>query len=80
MSREDNIMERLMEGLDPTRYTQVTYDLGYRIMPNGDIITSDGLPRNVEELQLKMVAEQARKEGREITFRFVKEGSGGDCR
>lgn len=23
----------------------VTYDLGYSIMPNGDVVTSDGLPR-----------------------------------
>jgi hypothetical protein len=56
---------------DPARFKSVSYDLGYEIMPNGDIVTSDGAPRDVDQLQLRLVAEQARKEGREITFRFV---------
>jgi hypothetical protein len=71
---------RLMEGLDPLRYTAFTYDSAYRIMPNGDIITSDGRPRDVDNLQLQMVAEQAAKEGRTIEFRFraPTEGERGD--
>ena len=48
----------------------MTYDLGYEILPNGDIITSDGKPRDVDELHLKMMAEQAAREGRKIEFRF----------
>ena len=60
----------LLDGLDPNRYTVVTYDLGYRILPNGDIVTSDGKPRNVCEVQMAMVAAEAAKDGREITFQF----------
>ena len=63
---------KLPPGMDPNRYSVVTYDLGYQIMPNGDIITSDGKPRDVDEIQLRMVAEQAAKEGRTIQFRFVR--------
>ena len=44
--------------------------LSYAIKPNGDIVTSDGEPRCVDDLMLRLVHEQAEKEGRKITFTF----------
>ena len=65
-------MKYSRDGKQDERYEFTTYNLGYRIMPNGDIITSDGKPRDVDRLQLQLVAEKAVKEGRAIAFRFVK--------
>lgn len=42
-------------------------DVGYAIMPNGDIITSDGKPRDVDERARKCAQEEA---GRPLAFRF----------
>lgn len=49
------------------RFSRVTFDLGYIVMPNGDIITSDGKPRDVDEIQLRTAQELA---GHPLEFRF----------
>ena len=48
-------------------YRSVSYDLGYVVMPDGDIVTSDGKPRVVDEVQLRLVQKAA---GRVFEFKF----------
>lgn len=57
---------------DAERFTHTTYDLGYAIMDNGDIVTFDGRSLYVDKLQLRMVQEKADREGRQIEFKFRK--------
>jgi len=52
------------------RYEFKTYDMAYSILPNGDIVTSDGLPRAIDDIQLKIVKDAAKERGEVITFQF----------
>ena len=49
------------------RFKSVTVDLGYVIMLNGDIITSDGKLREVDGMQLRMAQDIA---GHPLEFTF----------
>ena len=53
----------------PPGFTEVVYDMGYAVMDNGDIVTSDGLPRivSVDDLHTAM-----RLSGRGLKFQFRK--------
>ena len=50
-----------------TPYKSVTFDLGYAIMANGDIVTSDGQSRMVSEVDLRQAEKLAR---RKLDFKF----------
>ena len=48
-------------------------DLGYAILMNGDIVTSDGEPRDIDQVELRLACEMAAAKGMPITeFRFRK--------
>lgn len=49
------------------RFRSFTVDLGYVVMSNGDIVTSDGKPREIDEMQLRMAQDIA---GHPLEFRF----------
>lgn len=55
---------------DDARFEHFIYDCGYAIMDNGDIVTSDGKPRYVDDVQLRYIQNKADREGRKIEFRF----------
>jgi len=46
-----------------------TYDLGYSVMQNGDIITSDGKPRLLSDEHAKIAKANAKKAGKPVLFR-----------
>lgn len=55
--------------VDQLKYTSVIYDFGYAILGNGDIVTSDGKPRTISEVDLILAQNIA---GGEMEFRFRK--------
>lgn len=55
-----------------------TVDLWYQVMPNGDVITSDGTPRRLHDEHAKIAIENAKKHGREVTFRKPTEAEEGE--
>ncbi len=52
--------------------TAYEVDLGYAILADGSIITSDGEPRCVDDFQLRYIQELPENKGRDVQFRFRK--------
>lgn len=52
--------------------TTCEVDLGYTILADGSIVTSDGEPRCVDDHQLRYIADLPQNKGREVRFKFRK--------